>query len=73
LALLIKLRINMTDENIKTILDRLDHIAAQLKRTESFDEKFSNYQIATQRVVQLAFALIASFTVTVIITSIFKR
>ncbi len=43
----------MTDENIKTILDRLDHIAAQLKRTESFDEKFSNYQIATQRVVQL--------------------
>lgn len=63
----------MSEENIKIILDRLDHIDAQLRRTESFDERFNNYQIATQWVVQLAFALIVSSTVTVIITAIFKR
>lgn len=35
-----------------------------------FDSKFSNYQQATQWVVQLAFTLIASATVTVIISTI---
>ncbi len=35
-----------------------------------FDSKFSNYQQATQWVVQLAFTLIASATVTVIISTV---
>lgn len=41
-------------------------------KVEQFDQRFSDYQKATQWVVQLAFALIASSTVTVIITAIFK-
>jgi predicted nucleic acid-binding Zn-ribbon protein len=40
---------------------------------ERFNERFSNYQQATQWVVQLAFTLIASATLTVIITSVLKR
>jgi hypothetical protein len=43
------------------------------ERSDRFDDKFSNYQQATQWVVQLAFSLIASATVLVIITTIFKR
>ncbi|MBF2025621.1 MAG: hypothetical protein IGS48_02480 [Oscillatoriales cyanobacterium C42_A2020_001] len=38
-----------------------------------FDTKFTNYQKATQWVVQLAFTLIASATLTVIITSVLKK
>lgn len=40
---------------------------------ERFNERFSNYQQATQWVVQLAFTLIASATLTIIITSVLKR
>ena len=40
---------------------------------ERFNDRFSNYQQATQWVVQLAFTLIASATLTVIITAVFKR
>jgi hypothetical protein len=43
-----------------------------LDRINTFDQRFSDYQQATQWVVQLAFALIASSTVTVIVTAIFK-
>ncbi|MEB3336123.1 MAG: hypothetical protein VKJ46_01580 [Leptolyngbyaceae bacterium] len=40
---------------------------------ERSSDRFSNYQQATQWVVQLAFTLIASATLTVIITAVFKR
>jgi archaellum component FlaC len=40
---------------------------------ERFNDRFSNYQQATQWVVQLAFTLIASATLTVIITAVLKR
>jgi len=40
---------------------------------ERFNDRFTNYQQATQWVVQLAFTLIASATITVIITSVIKR
>ncbi|MBM0742603.1 hypothetical protein JOY44_13405 [Phormidium sp. CLA17] len=40
---------------------------------ERFNERFSNYQQATQWVVQLAFTLIASATLTLIITVVLKR
>jgi hypothetical protein len=43
------------------------------KDVEGFNNRFSDYQQAVQWVVQLAFSLIASATVTVIITSIFHR
>jgi molecular chaperone GrpE (heat shock protein) len=40
---------------------------------ETFNEKFDNYQKATQWVVGLAFSLIGSATVITIISSVFRR
>jgi hypothetical protein len=42
-------------------------------RLDRSDERFEVYQKATQWVVQLAFGLIASATVTILITSIVRR
>jgi molecular chaperone GrpE (heat shock protein) len=55
-------KIEELDENFKDLS----------KEVKTFDEKFQNYQKATQWVVQLAFTLIASATITVIITSVLK-
>ncbi|KGF71602.1 hypothetical protein DO97_17320 [Neosynechococcus sphagnicola sy1] len=56
---------------------KLDKLSAEQEKfsadQEKFNDRFSNYQQATQWVVQLAFTLIASATLTVIITAIFKR
>ena len=40
---------------------------------EKFNDRFSNYQQATQWVVQLAFTLIASATLTIIISSVLRK
>lgn len=40
---------------------------------KKFDERFAEYRQATQWVVQLAFTLIASATLTVIITSVLRK
>jgi hypothetical protein len=42
-------------------------------KIDTFNEKFDNYQKATQWVVALAFSLIASATVITIISSVFRR
>lgn len=59
------------------VLDRLDALKRsddELRQEVSqFDNKFTTYQKATQWVVQLAFTLIASATLTVIITSVLKK
>lgn len=55
-----------------TLNDLANKIDELVKEVKTFDEKFSNYQQATQWVVQLAFTLIASATVTVIITSVVR-
>jgi len=52
--------------------DRPQWAKELIDRIDRFDQRFSDYQKATQWVVQLAFALIASSTVTVIITAVFK-
>jgi uncharacterized coiled-coil DUF342 family protein len=39
----------------------------------TFNDKFENYQKATQWVVQLAFSLIAAATVTVVVSSVFNK
>ncbi|MGL5940484.1 MAG: hypothetical protein ACRC2S_08880 [Waterburya sp.] len=54
---------------LKDVIDKIDELSKEIK---IFDEKFKNYQQATQWVVQLAFTLIASATVTVIIASVVK-
>ncbi len=57
------------EPTLSDVLERLDELSDQVKK---FDERFSNYQQATQWVVQLAFGLIASATVIVVVTSVFK-
>ena len=54
---------------LKDLANKIDELAQKVDRS---DEKFKNYQQATQWVVQLAFTLIASATVTVIITSVVR-
>jgi hypothetical protein len=54
-------------------LDKLDDDFKNLQaEVKQFDQRFSDYRQATQWVVQLAFTLIASATITVIITSVVK-
>ncbi len=57
------------EPTLSDVLERLDELSDEVKK---FDERFSNYQQATQWVVQLAFGLIASATVIVVVTSVFK-
>jgi hypothetical protein len=65
----------MTSANDKepTLSDVIEKIEQLIQEQERFNDRFSNYQQATQWVVQLAFTLIASATLTVIITAVFKR
>ncbi len=62
------------DLTLQDVIDKIDGLSKKVEslsgKVDTFDEKFSNYQQATQWVVQLAFTLIASATVTVIITSV---
>jgi hypothetical protein len=55
---------------LKYLGNKIDELSKEVK---TFDEKFKTYQQATQWLVKLAFTLIASATVTVIITSVVKR
>jgi uncharacterized protein (DUF608 family) len=58
------------EPTLRDIVSKLDTLTSDV---EKFNDRFSNYQQATQWVVQLAFTLIASATVTVIITSVLRR
>ncbi len=55
--------------DVEHLSSDVETISSEMKR---FDERFSDYRQATQWVVQLAFTLIASATITVIITSVLK-
>ena len=41
--------------------------------SERYNDRFSNYQQATQSLVNLAFGLIASATVITVVSAVFKR
>jgi ribulose 1,5-bisphosphate carboxylase large subunit-like protein len=56
-----------TQDNQQQILTELRELKKEL---EQFNQKFDNYQKATQWVVQLAFSLIAAATVTVIVSTV---
>lgn len=56
-------------QKLDKLTEDVEHLSSEMKR---FDERFSDYRQATQWVVQLAFTLIASATITVIITSVLK-
>jgi membrane protein required for beta-lactamase induction len=63
-------RLEQIARSQQQVLERLDKLSADVERS---NDKFTTYQQATQWVVQLAFSLIASATVLVIISTVFKR
>lgn len=58
------------EPTISDVISRLDKLSDDV---EKFNDRFANYQQATQGVVQLAFTLIASATITVIVALVFKK
>ena len=55
------------EPTLTDVLRKLDELSDEVKK---FDERFSNYQQATQWMIQLAFGLIASATVIVIVSNV---
>ena len=62
-------KLDSLSTGVDTLSSRVDKLSTDV---ESFNYRFENYQKATQWVVQLAFTLIASATITVIVTSVLK-
>ncbi|MCC3412611.1 hypothetical protein [Microcoleus sp. PH2017_02_FOX_O_A] len=62
-----------TEPTLTDVIEKLDGLDNLATDVEKFNDRFSNYQQATQWVVQLAFTLIASATITVIVTSVLRR
>ncbi len=60
---------NKLDQLTADVDKRFDALSREMERS---NDKFDAYQKGTQWVVQLAFTLIASATITVILTSVFK-
>lgn len=69
--------VNKLSADVDKLSTDVDHLSTEFdklsKDSEKFNDRFSNYQQATQWVVQLAFTLIASATITVIITSVVRK
>ncbi|MFM6899967.1 MAG: hypothetical protein ACKPKF_22785, partial [Microcystis panniformis] len=59
-----------SQDNQQQILTELRELK---KEVGQFNQKFDNYQKATQWVVQLAFSLIAAATVTVIVSTVLGK
>lgn len=54
---------------MQSLSDKIDKLSTDVERS---NDKFDAYQKGTQWVVQLAFTLIASATLTVILSTVFK-
>jgi predicted nuclease with TOPRIM domain len=71
-----KLELDLVADNQK-LNDKFDKLVSDNEKfsdkLDKSNDKFDTYQKATQWVVQLAFSLIASATVTVILTSVLRR
>ncbi len=54
--------------------NKMDNLENQIEtKINTFNERFDNYQKATQSLVNLAFSLIASATVVTVVSSVFRR
>ncbi|PZO46032.1 MAG: hypothetical protein DCF15_20895 [Phormidesmis priestleyi] len=66
-----------SDDRLARIEQKLDALATEVEtfstQVERSNDKFDTYQKATQWVVQLAFTLIASATITVILSTVLNR
>jgi hypothetical protein len=59
---------------LQQILDSIQEIKSLVEaKIDTFNEKFDNYQKATQQVVNLALSLIASATILSIVYRVFPR
>ena len=65
--------VNTLKGDVNTLKEDVNTLKEDVNTLKGFDERFTNYQQATQWVVQLAFTLIASATLTVIVTAILRR
>ncbi|UIE36967.1 hypothetical protein [Leptodesmis sichuanensis] len=73
-----------SEPTLQDLANKLDKLTSDLNKSladndrfktelDKFNDRFSNYQRATQWVMQLAFTLIASATLTVIITAVVRK
>ena len=66
---------------LQQVLESIAEIKTEFKASETrlevkidtFNEKFDNYQKATQSLVNLAFGLIASATIITVVSNVFQR
>lgn len=66
----IEAKLDTNDARFDKLDAKIDALAQQVERS---NDKFDTYQKATQWVVQLAFTLIASATITVILSTVITR
>ncbi|HSM81324.1 MAG TPA: hypothetical protein VLS96_06540 [Nodosilinea sp.] len=69
--------LNANSTQAQQILEEVRELRQEVEQANransDFNQKFDNYQRATQWVVQLAFSLIAATTVTVIVSTVLGR
>jgi molecular chaperone GrpE (heat shock protein) len=62
---------------LQQVLESIAELKTEFKDlktdVETFNEKFDNYQKATQSLVNLAFGLIASATIVTVVSNVFQR
>jgi outer membrane murein-binding lipoprotein Lpp len=70
------INVNTLTTDVEALTSDVEALTANLgtltTSVGTFNDKFDNYQKATQWVVQLAFTLIASATVTVIVSTVLR-
>lgn len=67
-------RLSTDDERLSTDVGKLTTDVEKLTtHVNRYDERFADYRQATQWFVQVAFTLIASATITLILTSVFRK
>jgi tetrahydromethanopterin S-methyltransferase subunit B len=66
----IKVDVDKLTTNVDKLTTNVDKLTTDV---EKFNDRFSNYQQATQWVVQLAFSLIASATVVIIVSNVLNK
>ncbi|MEL6489502.1 MAG: hypothetical protein ABG776_08290 [Cyanobacteria bacterium J06555_13] len=63
-------RLDRIEQKLDMLADTVSALSTEVERS---NDKFDTYQQATQWVVQLAFTLIASATITVILSTVLNR
>jgi ABC-type transporter Mla subunit MlaD len=70
-------KLDQLSNNVEKLSNDVDKLSSDVEKLsndgQKFNDRFSNYQQATQWVVQLAFTLIASATLTIIISSVLRK